>query len=459
MMIIVVSVEAPLCGELRNPYPDSNVRQCNSRRIVTWADDGSYLAWSCGDGFVLVCTWDTRHNLRSLEDFHKIDCGETVCSLAFSTVPSVKKDNTTNTTTDTTNTTAVNDFSTTTTTTTTAAATTTTTTAVVNTTATATITPPHQNGNHKTPSNGHHGNNRLGLTSFDRNLVLGVGVLSGRIQLWNASNGHLMLYLRDHTKEVCSLHFAPDASQVLVSGSHDGTLKFWDLTDDGNMTHTLHMPHDSSVHSCRFTPDAQYVAATGAHRMVVIFHTSKQRRGEPVRKLRDHQNAVVSCDFSPDGALLATASHDTRVIVWDWRRGVRLRSLGHLFPPPRPIFAGGANDYYVRSVMFCRFGATISTVADDGYMRVWNLLHPSTNPACVASQKEGICCQFCPNNTTVAVGTHTGDVYFYKIPSASPPLLLHLCRTVIRASVGHPDTISLLHLPPSLNKYLSYDKW
>ena len=80
--------------------------------------------------------------------------------------------------------------------------------------------------------------------------------------------GHLLCILDDHTKLVRCLSFAPDGSQVLVSGSNDGTLKLWDLDDDGNMTHTFHTPLKNIVHCCKFSPHAKYLAACGEKRLV-----------------------------------------------------------------------------------------------------------------------------------------------------------------------------------------------
>ena len=40
----------------------------------------------------------------------------------------------------------------------------------------------------------------------------------------------------------------------------------------------------------------------------------------------------------------------------------------HLYPPPSPIYAGGANGSYVRGVSFCHDGRHIASVADDGYV-------------------------------------------------------------------------------------------
>lgn len=95
-----------------------------------------------------------------------------------------------------------------------------------------------------------------------------------------------------------------------------------------------------------------------------------------IRKLEGHHNDVVSCEFSPDGALLATASYDTRVIVWDPHTATILLELGHLFPPPSPIFAGGANDRWVRSVAFCHDGRHIASVTDDR-ASFWERSHAS----------------------------------------------------------------------------------
>jgi WD repeat/SOCS box-containing protein 1 len=45
--------------------------------------------------------------------------------------------------------------------------------------------------------------------------------------------------LKDHRDIVKSLDFAPDGSLNLLSASRDGTVKFWDLNDDGNMYKSL----------------------------------------------------------------------------------------------------------------------------------------------------------------------------------------------------------------------------
>lgn len=71
------------------------------------------------------------------------------------------------------------------------------------------------------------------------------------------------------------------------------------------------------------------------------------RAEELERRLEGHQNDVNSCQFSSCGSLLFSASSDTTVICWDVRTGGKLAVYYHMFPKPRPIFAGGVNEHEV----------------------------------------------------------------------------------------------------------------
>lgn len=268
--------KADQCDYLKSEYAETRGRIIENRSVA-WSPDGFYFAWSCGRGYVYLCKWDIKRNKvlrsngdsKSLSDHHLFDCGECVWSLAFSTSP--------------------------------------------------------HTGSMQEVNNTHV---RLRHINFRKYLTLAVGVSSGRIQLWNCHNGNLLCILDDHTKLVRCLNFAPDGSQVLVSGSNDGTLKLWDLDDDGNMTHTFQTPMKNIVYCCKFSPHAKYLAACGEKRLVLIWKMFKPY--EILHKLVGHQNDVVSCDFSPDSVLLATASYDTRVIIWDVHEGQALRELGYV---------------------------------------------------------------------------------------------------------------------------------
>ncbi|KAL4687006.1 hypothetical protein H8959_019134 [Pygathrix nigripes] len=235
-------------------------------------------------------------------------------------------------------------------------------------------------------------------------LLLATGLNNGRIKIWDVYT--------DHTEVVRDLTFAPDGSLILVSASRDKTLRVWDLKDDGNMMKVLR-GHQNWVYSCAFSPDSSMLCSVGASKAVFLWNMDKYTM---IRKLEGHHHDVVACDFSPDGALLATASYDTRVYIWDPHDGDILMEFGHLFPPPTPIFAGGANDRWVRSVSFSHDGLHIASLADDK--------------------------------------THDGSVYFWATPRQVPSLQ-HLCRMSIRR-VMPTQEVQGLPVPSKLLEFLSY---
>ena len=58
------------------------------------------------------------------------------------------------------------------------------------------------------------------------------GAEDGSVWLWNASSGVRMPVLRGHASTANTVAFAPHGPSILVSGSEDATLKFWDAKAD-----------------------------------------------------------------------------------------------------------------------------------------------------------------------------------------------------------------------------------
>ncbi|XP_035242506.1 WD repeat and SOCS box-containing protein 1 [Anguilla anguilla] len=279
-------------------------------------------------------------------------------------------------------------------------------------------------------------------------LLLATGLSNGRIKIWDVYTGKLLLNLMDHTDIVRDLTFAPDGSLVLVSASRDKTLRVWDLKDDGNMVKVLR-GHQNWVYCSAFSPDSSVLCSVGAGKAVLLWDMDKYSL---IRKLDGHHNDVVSCEFSPDGALLATASYDTRVIVWDPHLGTVLLELGHLFPPPSPIFAGGANDRWVRSVAFCHDGLSIATIADDRLVRFWSI--EESSPQALAALPSGLCCAFSTDGSVLAAGSRDGSVRFWASPR-SIASLQHLCRMALRRLMPTQQA-QALPVPARTVEYLCY---
>ena len=65
------------------------------------------------------------------------------------------------------------------------------------------------------------------------------------------------------------LKFAPDGSLRLASCCQDGSIKLWDLKDDGNMYKTLRVQGNKGcVYCCAWAPDASALVTVGQKGMV-----------------------------------------------------------------------------------------------------------------------------------------------------------------------------------------------
>lgn len=73
--------------------------------------------------------------------------------------------------------------------------------------------------------------------------------------------------LLDHKDVVREISFAPDGSLIMASAARDGTVKLWDLTDDGNMYQTLRTGAKWN-NCCRWSHNGKYLACVGSNKVV-----------------------------------------------------------------------------------------------------------------------------------------------------------------------------------------------
>ena len=201
-------------------------------------------------------------------------------------------------------------------------------------------------------------------TRFNLNkykLLLAVGLVSGKIRIYDAITGQFLLILFDHKDLVSHMKFSKDGSLQLASVSRDETIKLWDMFDDGNMYKTL-KKHVSRVHCCDWSPVAPLLCSVGVNRQAFIWDVENFT---VKHTLTGHLHDDVSCEFSPDGAMVATASYDTKIFLWDPYSGQLIRKFYHMLPPPRFIYAGGHNGAYVRSIAFSSQGDHFISICDD----------------------------------------------------------------------------------------------
>ena len=127
--------------------------------------------------------------------------------------------------------------------------------------------------------------------------------------------------LQGHGGDVFGLSFSPD-NKLLASGSHDNTVKIWDVKS-GECLHTL-TGHNHLTFSVAFSPDGKMVASGSFDKTIKLWNVET---GEEIRTLQGHEGQIRVVAFSPDGTVIASASEDGTIKIWETATGKRLQNL------------------------------------------------------------------------------------------------------------------------------------
>src|SRR5947207_1825843 len=116
--------------------------------------------------------------------------------------------------------------------------------------------------------------------------------------------GALLRTLEGHEGSVLSVDFSPDG-KTLVSGSRDGTIRFWD-PQTGQEKAVL-KGHTGDIETVAVSPNGRLLASSSHDTTVRIWDVGSARL---VRTLEGHTEEVDSVGFSPDGKRVVSGCKD-----------------------------------------------------------------------------------------------------------------------------------------------------
>jgi len=230
--------------------------------------------------------------------------------------------------------------------------------------------------------------------------IVASGSEDGTIRLWNLRQPDMNpMELLGHTAGVRAVAFSPDG-KWLASGSEDRTLRLWELRENNYSSVSLNA-HTDWVMAVAFSPDGNHLTSGGADNSVQLWDL---RQTPPTSKpLPNQVNRVRCVAFSPDGQTLAAACDDGNIRLWDLRQTDRE-------PNVLPGHKGNVN-----AVAFSPDGQTLASGGNDRTVRLWNR-STSGDSATVLRSHEGYVntVQFSNDGQTLASGSHDGNVLLWN---------------------------------------------
>ncbi|KIJ70192.1 hypothetical protein HYDPIDRAFT_78063 [Hydnomerulius pinastri MD-312] len=194
----------------------------------------------------------------------------------------------------------------------------------------------------------------------DRHIA--VGTKSGEIMIYDLASSSLIDTIKAHSATVWSLHVRPD-EQVLVSGSADKEVKFWEFERDAapeddslTLVHTRTLKMSDDVLSVRYSPNGKLLAVSLLDSTVKVFYQDTLKF---FLSLYGHKLPVLSMDISDDSKLIVTCSADKNVKIWGLDFGDCHKS----------IFA---HEESVVQVLFEKKSHYFWTVGKDKMLKYWD---------------------------------------------------------------------------------------
>jgi hypothetical protein len=143
----------------------------------------------------------------------------------------------------------------------------------------------------------------------------------------NPLESSIIRVLPGHTAGIFAVALTPDGRRA-VSGSHDNTLRVWDL-ESGQTLRTLQ--GHSWINAVALTPDGRRVVSGGESTKPTKVSSEDNtlrvwdlESGQTLRTLQGHTAGVNAVALTPDGRRVVSSSHDNTLRVWNLEDGKEL---------------------------------------------------------------------------------------------------------------------------------------
>ncbi|KAI7108331.1 hypothetical protein KC352_g36603, partial [Hortaea werneckii] len=148
------------------------------------------------------------------------------------------------------------------------------------------------------------------------------GGIDNEIKVWDLRMHKVAYTLQGHTDTVTSVAVSPD-SQSLLSFSHDGTARTWDIrpfAPENRLINTFDGAQvgleKNLIRAC-WDSEGRKVAAGGGDGTVTVWEA---KSGKMLHKLPGHKGTVNDVRISPEGGMVVSGSTDRTMLLGELPR-------------------------------------------------------------------------------------------------------------------------------------------
>lgn len=168
-----------------------------------------------------------------------------------------------------------------------------------------------------------------------------------------AANGKVILYdlnragvelarLHEHSRQVHKLAFNPHQGHLLLSASHDTTVRLWDLRDTRKDIMTCRSRDqyagiNGAIYDIQWSPTDAVEFAFGTDNGTIMRWDYSNNRVAKQKITAHDTKTCTAIDWHPDGKHLLSAGLDRTVKVWDFSVGVRRQKPVLTLNTPYPV--------------------------------------------------------------------------------------------------------------------------
>ncbi|MCM1982617.1 WD40 repeat domain-containing protein [Lyngbya confervoides] len=237
-------------------------------------------------------------------------------------------------------------------------------------------------------------------------------------------------HLTGHEDDIRALIIRPWAEKqknILISGSHDKTIKFWFL-ETGEFIQTFNTLE--KVQLLRYSADSRQLAIADASATVALWDLDHRQSSRLV-----HQQGVVAMAFVPQSPLLVSYSLDRLLSLWDLRTQKLQTVVDSTAEPLVDLVALPDGQHLITSHV-----ATQTTPGVLSYsLKLWNLKALNRPQATVKVPSLMSCLTLNTDASVLAAASSDRSIHLRAVPSLKLILVLAPHRGGVQALAFHPE--------------------